>query len=216
MEYIVSTNKTGRYFFRITILLTVFAVLFLNGCVRRRMTIRSNPPGATVYLDGKEIGRTPFSTDFDFYGKRQFRVVKDGYETKTVILPVSAPWYQWIGIDFFSEILLPGKLTDRKFYEFELQPDVVVPRHELVGRAEELRRMAHAEGVITPIQAGSISPQNTQPVFDNPMNNPASVPGATIYTPYTPPAAPILSPPVSTTPSVAPSVSPEWYAPPRI
>jgi hypothetical protein len=197
----VQTNETKRFLFRILILLTVSAILFFNGCVRRRMTVRSNPPGATVYLDGKEIGRTPFSSDFDFYGKREFRVVKDGYETKSVILPVSAPWYEWFGIDFFSEVLLPGKLTDRKFYEFELQPDVVVPRYELVGRAEELRRLAHAEGVVPPSQGGSIAPpQGTI------LNNPASSPGASIYVPPVAPSA--LSLPAQTSPSL--------YSPPRI
>jgi hypothetical protein len=207
----VNTNKTERFFFRVLILLTVSAMLFFNGCVRRRMTVRTNPPGATVYLDGKEIGRTPFSSDFDFYGKREFRVVKDGYETKTVILPVRAPWYEWFGIDFFSEVILPGKLTDRKYYEFELQPDVVVPRHELVGRAEELRRLAHAEGVIQPSQAGSIAPPQ-----DNTFNNPMFSPGASIYAPSTvPPAA---SPSVISQPAVQPPVlqPPTLYSPPRI
>ena len=127
----------------------IFALVmatFLSGCVRRRMTVRSNPPGATVYLDGKEIGRTPFSTNFDFYGKREFRLVKDGYETKTVILPVRAPWYQWIPLDFVSEVLLPGKLTDQKYYEFDMHPAVIVPPTELLGRAEELRRYTHVHG----------------------------------------------------------------------
>ena len=29
----------------------LLACLLTTGCVRRRMTIRSNPPGATVYVD---------------------------------------------------------------------------------------------------------------------------------------------------------------------
>ncbi|MDR0869930.1 MAG: PEGA domain-containing protein [Planctomycetaceae bacterium] len=123
------------------ILLTVFS----TGCVRRRMTIRSNPPGATVYLDGKELGRTPLSANFDFYGKREFRLVKQGYETKTVIMPVRMPWYEYPGIDFISEVVLPGKLTDHKHYEFDMYPTNVMPTHELVGRAEELRRLGHGQ-----------------------------------------------------------------------
>jgi hypothetical protein len=119
----------------------------LCGCVRRRMTVISNPPGATVYLDGKEIGRTPFSTNFDHYGKREFRVVKQGYETKTELKPVRSPWYQWVGLDFVSEVVLPGKLTDHKYYEFDLQPDRIAPGPEIVARAEEFRQTAHADGV---------------------------------------------------------------------
>ena len=34
----------------------------LPGCVRRRMTVRSNPPGAVVFVDDQEIGTTPAST----------------------------------------------------------------------------------------------------------------------------------------------------------
>jgi len=111
------------------------------------MTVMSNPPGATVYLDGKEMGRTPFSANFDHYGKREFRIVKQGYETKTELQRVRAPWYQWVGLDFVSEVLLPGKLTDRKYYEFDLQPERIVPGAEIVARAEEFRQTAHADGV---------------------------------------------------------------------
>jgi len=107
----------------------------------------TNPPGATVYLDSKEIGRTPFSTNFTHYGKREFRIVKQGYETKTELVPVRAPWYQWVGIDFVSEVLLPGKLTDHKTYEFDLQPERVVPNSEIVTRAEQFRETAHADGM---------------------------------------------------------------------
>ena len=161
--------------FRFFIVLILALSMLQIGCVRRRMTVRSNPPGATVYLDGNEIGRTPFSTNFDFYGKREFRLVKDGYETKTVILPVRAPWYQWFPLDFASEVLLPGKLTDQKYYEFDMQPVVIMPTSELLGRAEELRRHAHANGGLRPVgtpissdpvrQSGSLTPATPAPAY---------------------------------------------------
>jgi hypothetical protein len=135
------------------------------------MTVRTNPPGATVYLDGKEIGRTPFSTNFNHYGNREFRVVKQGYETKTVVRPVKAPWYEWVGLDFVSEVLLPGKLTDQRYYEFDMEPEKVVPGSEIVARAEELRQTAHADGLphvvnstpqpVTPSMSGTIAPFST-------------------------------------------------------
>jgi len=156
----------------VLVLSLILATLF-GGCVRRRMTVQSNPPGATVYLDGKEIGQTPFSTNFDFYGKREFRVVKEGYETRTLLLPVRAPWYQWFPLDFVSEVLLPGKLTDRKYYEIDMHPIVIVPTSELFGRAEELRRLAHVHGnfrvadSLTPNdpvgQSGSLGPPPHSP-----------------------------------------------------
>ncbi len=141
---------TQKRLSRLCVLLVVLTLMAVvsGGCVRRRMTVMSNPPGATVYLDGKEIGRTPFSTNFDYYGKREFRLVKQGYETKTKIMPVRAPWYQWVGFDFVAEVLLPGKLTDRHYYQFDLQPEQVIPKYELVGRAEDLRRLTHSQGAV--------------------------------------------------------------------
>ena len=129
------------------LIIALLIVSTLSGCVRRKMTVMSNPPGATVYLDGKEIGRTPFTTNFNHYSKREFRVVRQGYETKTELVSVRAPWYQWVGFDFVSEVLLPGKVTDHKTYEFDLQPERVVPSPEIVARAEQFRQTAHADGV---------------------------------------------------------------------
>lgn len=220
------------------VLLIVGSVL-LSGCVRRRMTVRSNPPGATVYLDGKEIGRTPFSTNFDFYGNREFRLVKEGYETKTLIMPVRAPWYQWIGLDFVSEVFLPGKLTDHKYYEFDMLPDRIIPNRELVDRGEELRRKAHAEGTLRVTDGGYVSVQNN-PQGGSLVPSQDGSPGATVYQPpvttpnpnaYVAPELPLFGPmpnaepttlnqqatPFSTLPTTAPPTqqNPNTYLPPQ-
>jgi hypothetical protein len=70
----------------------VAMVANVTGCVQRRFTIRSNPPGAQVYVDDYEIGTTPVSHDFVYYGTRKIRLVKDGYETLTVYQPMPTPW----------------------------------------------------------------------------------------------------------------------------
>lgn len=193
-------------FISIVMLLVVASLLFC-GCVRRRMTVRSNPPGAMVYLDGKEIGKTPFSTNFDFYGKREFRVVKEGYETKTVLLEVWAPWYEWIGIDFFSEVLLPGKLTDRHYYEFDMQPESVVPPSELFGRAEDLRRIAQANGTMSANNASRISAVPSTP------SGSISPPPNSQYSPYIPNQSPQYAPPETTPTYPTPIVQPNPYQP---
>ena len=158
------------------------------------MTVMSNPPGATVYLDDKEIGRTPFSTNFNHYGKREFRVVKQGYETKTELVPVRAPWYQWVGFDFVSEVLLPGKLTDHKYFEFDLQQERIVPGPEIVTRAEQFKQTAHADGM--PRIGGTVSPTpSLSPVPDSgigslPSSAPAFAPIVPSETPLNPPGTP--------------------------
>ena len=64
----------------------------LTGCVERRYTIRTNPPGALAIVNGEEIGPTPISRSFVYYGDREITLMLDGCETKTVIEPINAPW----------------------------------------------------------------------------------------------------------------------------
>ena len=39
-----------------------------GGCVEREMTLTTDPPGALVYVSDKEIGRTPVTQPFLWYG----------------------------------------------------------------------------------------------------------------------------------------------------
>lgn len=110
-----------------------------SGCVSRRMTFTTNPPGAMVLLEGREIGYSPASADFTYYGTRQVTMIKDGYETRTEYVTVPAPWYQWPVIEFFSDNFSPKRITDRRMYSFDLQPKQIVSDDELRSRARQLR-----------------------------------------------------------------------------
>jgi hypothetical protein len=127
-------------------------MLFANatGCLHRRLTIRSNPSGAVVFVDEQPIGVTPVSTSFTYYGTRKVQLFKDGFETLTVKHPIRPPWYQIPPLDFFSENLWPAEIRDERAAEFDLQPQRVVPNQELVERAETLRSNAR-QGMTTPL-----------------------------------------------------------------
>ena len=127
-------------------LLGLILCLCHTGCVQRRMTIRSNPPGALVYVDDQPtpIGTTPVSHDFIYYGTRKVRLIKDGYETLTVMQPIPAPWYEFPPIDFVAENFVPGQIRDQRTMDFQLKPQMVVPTEQLLSRAEDLRRGVHA------------------------------------------------------------------------
>lgn len=113
--------------------------LMNTGCMHRRMTIQSSPPGALVLLDGEELGYTPVSTDFTYYGTRQVKLIKDGYETLTIDQRVGAPWYQRFPLDFFSDNLAGSKHRDRRYYSYQMQPKTQVPSPNLIDRANGLR-----------------------------------------------------------------------------
>jgi hypothetical protein len=123
-----------------------------SGCVERRMTVRTNPPGALLYVDDhpEPIGVTPVSHAFTYYGTRKIRLVKDGYETLTVMQPIPAPWYEYPPIDFVAENFVPGQIRDQRTLDFQLKPQMVVPTEQLLSRAEELRRGVHATAGIAP------------------------------------------------------------------
>jgi hypothetical protein len=137
--------------------LLAVSLVLSSGCVRRRMTIRSNPPGATVYIDDQEVGETPVSTAYTYYGTRKIQLVKDGFETLTVKQKFSPPWYQVPPLDFFAENLLPTELRDERIVDVELEPQRVVPVPELLERAQQLRSSTQA-GYAVPAPPGTNQP----------------------------------------------------------
>lgn len=145
-------------------ILVVLGVCTLgNGCVRRRMTIRTNPPGARVYVDNYEIGTSPVSHHFIYYGKRKIRLVKDGYETLTVMQSIPHPWYEIPPLDFVTENLIPGEIRDQRTFHYQLTPQMIVPTEQLLGRAEQLRRGVQSTGGMAPLPASPPVPVTPAP-----------------------------------------------------
>lgn len=164
----------------------IATALGLSGCVERRLFIRSNPPGAMVYVDDYQIGPTPIATSFTYYGTRKIRLVKDGYQTLTVYEKISPPWYEVPPFDFFSENLTTQQMRDMRVLEYQLQPMPIAPTPQLLQRAEELRRQT---GNLPPLPAAGPAGQ----ALPGPV--PAENQPAASF-----PAQPIIPPPGSTIP----------------
>jgi hypothetical protein len=147
--------------------LLIAATLLPTGCVRRRLAVRTNPPGAMVFVDNQQIGTTPCSVDFTYYGTREIRLVKPGFETLTVNQPMPTPWYEIPPLDFVSENLVPNKITDHRTVSFNLQPQVIVPTEQLLDRANQLRAETLQEGVVQASAIGVpnvVLPSEPQPI----------------------------------------------------
>ena len=123
----------------VALVVVVLLISLGSGCVQRRMMIRSHPEGALVYLNGQELGRTPIATNFTYYGDFEVKLVKDGYETETIIQPVPWPWYQIPPLDFVSENLVPTKIRDQRTLSFNLRPKVAHSSEQIGAAAEQLR-----------------------------------------------------------------------------
>lgn len=93
-----------------------------NGCVERRITILSDPPGGKVFLDGRQIGTTPVSVPFHFYGTREITVYKSGYEIFSKEETISPPLYQVFPLDIFFEFCWPFQMEDDHRLGYTLKP----------------------------------------------------------------------------------------------
>ena len=97
----------------------VLSLLLLPACVDRRITVTSDPPGARVWLNDTEIGRTPVQTGFKFYGVYDVRLELDGYEPIHEAREANAPIYEYPGLDLVTG-LIPIDWESRVDWHFEL------------------------------------------------------------------------------------------------
>jgi hypothetical protein len=138
---------------RSQISLAALLALALGGCVERRYTIRSDPPGALVIVNGEEKGTTPISSSYAFYGKRSIRLIKDGYDTQEIVQDFPPPWYDNLLTEFFTENVIPYTFRDERTFTYKLQPTQPTDPNMLLGNAEQLRAQA---ATIPPPQRGGI------------------------------------------------------------
>jgi hypothetical protein len=192
-------------FRRLELLCAALAALAACGCVQRRITIRSNPPGALVYVDKYEIGKTPCSVAYTYYGTREIKLVRDGYETLTVMQWIPPPWYQIPPLDFVSENVVPTEIRDERTYTYQLVPTRVVPTDQLLSRAESLRRATQLEHLAAPPPARRTQPRPAPLAVPPPdpgnglqpgLAPPGYLPGPTVY-----PGPGVYAPPGGYSPS---------------
>jgi len=112
--------------------------LLLAGCVERRLTINTEPEGALVVLNDEEIGTSPVTVSFEWYGDYWIRISKEGFETLDTHRELKGPWYDHFPFDFFA-LLNPKRTVDSYEWTFELAPQKEPAREELIEKAEELK-----------------------------------------------------------------------------
>lgn len=171
------------------------------GCVRRRLTVRTNPPGALVYVDHQLIGPSPASTPFVYYGTRHIEVVGDGYRTEKVLRTFTPKWYQVPPLDFFSETLWPWELRDQRVVDITMVQQPTVPSEELIARGDEMRIQA-ANGIAVPLTRTQGPPDPPRPQVLPPTAPP--------YTPPPPSSDPFVPGPVPGSVLPPPAVRPPW------
>ena len=124
---------------RLILLSSLILIAGSAGCVRRMVTINTDPQGARVTLNDEEIGTSPVSVDFIWYGDYDVILHKSGYETLHTHHKLLAPWYQVPPIDFVAEALVPFTIHDRREMFFTLEPAKEINREQLLENAAGFR-----------------------------------------------------------------------------
>jgi hypothetical protein len=124
--------------------LLLFCVLLVGaaGCVERKLTINTDPAGAQVFLNDEEIGVSPVTASFNWYGDYNITIRKQGCETLQTHRKLQAPWYDLFPFDFLTQVLYPGRIVDSYEWSFDLKPQKEVGREELIKSAEQIKNQA--------------------------------------------------------------------------
>ena len=123
------------------VIVTLFLVYAsLCGCVKRKISISSNPEGALVWINDREIGRTPTEVEFLYYGEYDVRLEKDGFEPVMTTRWAKPPFWELPVVDLFAEVVAPNR-------EFVVRWDVELERRNddfqlLMDRAKTLRKVS--------------------------------------------------------------------------
>ncbi len=126
------------------------AALSLTGCIERTIRVTTEPPGARVWVNDVELGRSPVETAFTFYGDYDIQLQLDGYEPVQTCRKASAPVHEWPGIDLVAQAI-PHRFQNEVHWHFDLEPEaesLMAPEAfdaQLIERARELEAELGAE-----------------------------------------------------------------------
>ncbi len=124
---------------RIAYAIIGFVTIALAGCVERRLTINTEPQGAMVVLNDQEIGTSPVTVSFNWYGDYWVRLSKEGYEMLNTHRKLKAPIHDYFPLDFVTEVLYPGRIVNAYEWTFALAPKEYPTREQLVENGESMR-----------------------------------------------------------------------------
>lgn len=177
-----------------TIGLAVAMIATSTACVRRTIAITSTPSEALVFVNDREVGRTPCEIEFQFYGEYDVRLRHDGYEPVIGSGMASAPLWDFIGADLVCE-MIPTQLESKVSWHFDMIP-ADHDHARLFARALDLRKsvlempaipadtttttapvVEGADGVDDATGEGALPPAGASTVPVPPSENPAAVPG---------------------------------------
>jgi hypothetical protein len=119
------------------------AFCFCTGCVERKITIITEPSGALVALNDEEIGTSPVTVDFEWYGDYGVRISKDGYQTLNTHQNLKRPLKDVAPFDLLADMFTTK--IDEYTWTFKLEPYQQIQKDELIKSATSFQKETLAE-----------------------------------------------------------------------
>ena len=126
-------------------LIVVSVILFCGGCVERQLTVKTEPSDALIILNDEEIGTSPVTINFEWYGDYNVKISKKGYQTLQTHRSIKRPTCDRFPFDLFADALWPKRIVDKYEWTFQLDPYQTPDREELINSAVSLKEDALAE-----------------------------------------------------------------------
>lgn len=112
--------------------------IFISGCLERKLTVNTEPQGALVMLNDEEVGETPVTVNFNWYGDYKILLSKNGYENLATHQKIKGPWYDNFPFDLFAQIY-PGKITNSYELKYKLETKKNIDPKQLIDNAKKLQ-----------------------------------------------------------------------------
>lgn len=127
----------------------------------RRIFITSDPAGAAVRLNEREVGETPLETDFTWFGTYDVVLTHPGYEPLITSEKASPKVHDWPAFDLITGALPYVKRTHMRWH-FTLTPHTP-DTDALLTRAQDLRTSFPEPAQTEPAPPESSSPEPEAP-----------------------------------------------------
>lgn len=147
--------------------------LTFGGCVERTLLFTSDPSGAHVTVNGKDVGLTPVKVPFVHNQRFEYRIEKDGYRSAVGDVTTPSTWDSVPGPDFFAENL-PGRIRRQTVRHVPLEP---LPRSR--PRAELEAQLREAEAFRARAESSTGGPEAPPPTRPHGPATPAPLPAPT-------------------------------------
>jgi len=139
----IRVSVMGRRALFAVLVVSLAAIVIISGCVERQLTINTKPQGALVTLNDEEIGISPVTVSFNWYGDYDVRISKEGFETLKTHRKLKGPWYDSFPFDFFANCLNPKRIVDSYEWTFELKEKQELERQQLIEDARQLKQQLY-------------------------------------------------------------------------